>query len=156
MRLRCRTTRVLTGVQITLLLLAAPAATAGSFCIGKALGALMHRLVTDLSSSEIVLGKLAARLGPVLGLVGSSVPVLFLCTWFGGIDPEAQQRITPIARFFDCHCVGGGESFVWRLLRSRGAAERRYIPLQALASHAGIGPKAAKYQGDVESELRLR
>jgi ABC-type transport system involved in multi-copper enzyme maturation permease subunit len=80
---------LLTGVQITLLLLAAPAATAGSLCIDKALGALVHLLVTDLSSSEIVLGKLAARLGPVLGLVGSSVPVLFLCTWFGGIDPEA-------------------------------------------------------------------
>jgi hypothetical protein len=79
----------LTGVQISLLLLAAPAATAGGFCLDKARGALLHLLVTDLSSVEIVFGKLAARLVPVLGLVGCSVPVLFLCTWLGGIDPEA-------------------------------------------------------------------
>ena len=33
-------------------------------------------LVTDLSDPEIVLGKLAARLLPVLGLVACSWPVL--------------------------------------------------------------------------------
>jgi ABC-type transport system involved in multi-copper enzyme maturation permease subunit len=78
-----------TGIQITVLLLAAPAATAGGFCIDKARGALLQLLVTDLSATEIVLGKLAARLLPTLGLIACSVPVLYLCTWFGGIDTEA-------------------------------------------------------------------
>jgi ABC-type transport system involved in multi-copper enzyme maturation permease subunit len=47
-------------------------------------------LVTDLSSWEIVWGKLAARLVPVLGLIAASLPVLTLCTLLGGIDPEAM------------------------------------------------------------------
>jgi ABC-type transport system involved in multi-copper enzyme maturation permease subunit len=80
---------VVTGVQLTLLLLAAPAATAGGFCIDKARGSLLQLLVTDLSATEIVLGKLAARLAPVLGLILCSLPVLYIATWFGGIDPEA-------------------------------------------------------------------
>jgi ABC-type transport system involved in multi-copper enzyme maturation permease subunit len=77
------------GVQLTLVLLAAPAATAGAICLDKARGALIHLLVTDLSASEIVLGKLLAYLVPVFGLVLGSVPVLYLCTFLGGIDPEA-------------------------------------------------------------------
>ncbi len=75
------------GTQLTLVLLAAPAATAGSVCLDKARGTLAHLLVTDLSNVEIVLGKLAARLIPVLGLVGCCLPILFLSTLFGGIDP---------------------------------------------------------------------
>ena len=46
-------------------------------------------LVTDLSDPEIVLGKLAARLLPVLGLVACSWPVLALSSLLGGIDPQA-------------------------------------------------------------------
>ena len=48
------------GTQLTLVLLAAPAATAGSICLDRASGTLTHMLVTDLSDPEIVLGKLAA------------------------------------------------------------------------------------------------
>ncbi len=77
------------GVQLTLVLLAAPAATAGAICLDKARGVLVHLLVTDLSAAEIVLGKLAARLLPVIGLVACAAPVLFICMLFGGIDPEA-------------------------------------------------------------------
>src|SRR5262249_43319283 len=46
-------------------------------------------LATDLSDPEIVLGKLAARLLPVLGLVACSWPVLALASMLGGIDPIA-------------------------------------------------------------------
>src|SRR5690348_15792455 len=56
-------------VELTLVLLAAPAATAGAVCLDKARGTLDHILATDLSDAEIVLGKLAARLVSVLGLV---------------------------------------------------------------------------------------
>ena len=52
------------GTQITLVLLAAPAATAGAICLDRARGTLAHLMVTDLSDGEIVLGKLAARLVP--------------------------------------------------------------------------------------------
>src|SRR5262249_6992248 len=46
-------------------------------------------LATDLSDPEIVLGKLAARLLPVFGLVACSWPVMAICSLLGGIDPIA-------------------------------------------------------------------
>ena len=77
------------GTQLTLVLLAAPAATAGAICVDRARGTLMHMLVTDLSAGEIVLGKLAARLAPVLGMLACTFPVLEILTLLGGIDPNA-------------------------------------------------------------------
>jgi ABC-type transport system involved in multi-copper enzyme maturation permease subunit len=73
--------------QLTLVLVAAPAATAGGIGHERARGNLAQLLITDLSDAEIVLGKLAARLVPVLGMVGCVLPVLALGTLLGGIDP---------------------------------------------------------------------
>ena len=50
------------GVQLSLVLLSAPAATAGSVCVDRARGWLAHMFVTPLSDAEIVLGKLAVGL----------------------------------------------------------------------------------------------
>jgi ABC-type transport system involved in multi-copper enzyme maturation permease subunit len=80
----------LVGIQLSLVLLAAPAATAGAICMDKARGNLALMLVTDLSNAEIVLGKLVARLAPVLGLVAGALPVISLGTLLGGLDPEAM------------------------------------------------------------------
>lgn len=77
------------GTQLVLVLFAAPAATAGAVCLDKARGTLAHVLVTDLTDAEIVLGKLAARLVPVLTFIACSLPVVYLCTLLGGIDPDA-------------------------------------------------------------------
>jgi ABC-type transport system involved in multi-copper enzyme maturation permease subunit len=77
------------GTQLVLVLLAAPAYTAGAVCLDKARGTLAHVLVTDLSATEIVLGKLGSRLLPVLGLVLAGLPILALATLLGGIDPGA-------------------------------------------------------------------
>jgi ABC-type transport system involved in multi-copper enzyme maturation permease subunit len=77
------------GMQLTLVLLAAPAATAGAICLDRARGALTHMLVTDLSSAEIVLGKLAARLVPVLVLVAATLPMMEILALVGGLDPNA-------------------------------------------------------------------
>jgi ABC-type transport system involved in multi-copper enzyme maturation permease subunit len=93
------------GTLISVVLLAAPAATAGAICIDKARGTLLHLLVTDLSNWEVVWGKLAARLIPVFGLIAASVPVLTLCTLLGGIDPEAMLTgygIIVSLAFFGC------------------------------------------------------
>lgn len=67
--------------------LVAPAATAGAICQDKDRGNLMLLFATDLRAREIVAGKLAARLVPVLGLIGCAAPVLVLATPFGGVDP---------------------------------------------------------------------
>src|SRR6516225_5533744 len=63
--------------QLTVILLVAPAVTAGSVCVEKTRGTLLHLLVTDLSNAEIVLGKLATRLSTLVGLVSCALPVLF-------------------------------------------------------------------------------
>jgi ABC-type transport system involved in multi-copper enzyme maturation permease subunit len=91
--------------QLTLVVLAAPAATAGAICQDKASGTLLQLLATDLSDTEIVLGKLAARLVPVVGLVCCTLPVLALATLLGGIDPEAVTGvflITTSMAVFSC------------------------------------------------------
>jgi ABC-type transport system involved in multi-copper enzyme maturation permease subunit len=76
-------------IELSILLLAAPAATAGAICLDKARGTLDHMLVTDLSNSELILGKLGARLVPVLSLIACIVPVSALGGLLGGIDPTA-------------------------------------------------------------------
>jgi ABC-type transport system involved in multi-copper enzyme maturation permease subunit len=81
--------RAIASIELSLILLAAPAATAGAVCLDKARGTLDHMLVTDLSDAEIVLGKLGVRLIPVLGLVACTLPVLALSALLGGIDPLA-------------------------------------------------------------------
>jgi len=84
------------SVEITVVLLAAPAATAGAICLDRARGTLTHALVTDLSDAEVVLGKLAARLAPVLALVGAAVPVLALAGLLGGIDFGSLAVLTVV------------------------------------------------------------
>ncbi len=77
-------------IELTLVLLSAPAATAGSVCLDKARGTLDHMLATDLSNAEIVLGKLGVRLVPVLGLIACLLPITALSGLLGGIDPLAM------------------------------------------------------------------
>ena len=77
----------ITVIQLAIVLLAAPAATAGAICLDRARGTLAHMLITDLSSAEIVLGKLAARMLHVLGILFCVLPVLSLGALLGGIDP---------------------------------------------------------------------
>jgi ABC-type transport system involved in multi-copper enzyme maturation permease subunit len=79
----------LIGVQLAVVLLAAPAATAGAICVDKARGTLLHAFVTDLTDREIVLGKLGARLAPILALMAYGLPVLALGSFLGGIDLAA-------------------------------------------------------------------
>ena len=79
---------VMSLILLGLVGLAAPAATAGAICTDKARGNLVLLFATDLTDAEIVLGKLAARLVPVLGLIACAAPVLVLAALFGGVDPE--------------------------------------------------------------------
>jgi ABC-type transport system involved in multi-copper enzyme maturation permease subunit len=80
---------LLAATQLALALLAAPAATAGAFYLDRARGTLAQVLATDLTAVEIVLGKLAARLVPLVGTVLGGVPLLALAALLGGIDPAA-------------------------------------------------------------------
>jgi ABC-type transport system involved in multi-copper enzyme maturation permease subunit len=77
------------GVALSLVMLAAPAATASAISADRVRGTLVHLLATELSDWEIVLGKLASRLLPVLFLVACTWPVLAITSLLGGIDPVA-------------------------------------------------------------------
>jgi ABC-type transport system involved in multi-copper enzyme maturation permease subunit len=79
---------------LAMVLLAAPAATAGSICIDRLRGTLCHVLMTDLTSLEIVLGKLIARLLPVLFIGLSVAPIPALGTLLGGIEPQLVSGTT--------------------------------------------------------------
>ena len=79
---------VATLILLGLVGLGAPAAAAGAICLDKARGNLTLLFATDLTDAEIVLGKLAARLVPVLGLIACAAPVMALATLLGGVDPE--------------------------------------------------------------------
>ena len=82
--------------ELVVVLLVAPAATAGAICLDRARGNLTHMLATELTSSEIVLGKLAARLLPVAALVMATIPVLALAGLLGGVIFEAIVSLTLI------------------------------------------------------------
>jgi ABC-type transport system involved in multi-copper enzyme maturation permease subunit len=81
--------KMMIGIELTLVLLVAPAATAGAVSLDRARGTLDHMLVTELSDVEIVLGKLGVRLLPVLLLITCPLPVTALSGLLGGIDPLA-------------------------------------------------------------------
>lgn len=76
------------AVQFGLAVLLTPAYTAAAVSDEKERRTLEFLLATDLSSREIVLGKLAARLANVLLLVITGLPVLSLVQLLGGVDPN--------------------------------------------------------------------
>jgi ABC-type transport system involved in multi-copper enzyme maturation permease subunit len=77
----------LMGIELSLVLLVAPSWAVGAFAQEKSRGQLLAMLVTDLSDTEIVLGRIASRLGTVLGIIACAFPVLALATFLGGVDP---------------------------------------------------------------------
>jgi ABC-type transport system involved in multi-copper enzyme maturation permease subunit len=77
---------ILLTTLFALVVLVAPTVSAGAVCQDKARGPLFHLFTTDLSDTEIIFGKLMARLIPLVGLIGCSVPVMFLSTLFGGVE----------------------------------------------------------------------
>lgn len=84
---------VIVLAQLAMVLLAAPAATAGTFGTANARGQVCLMLITDVTSLEVVLGTLAARLLPVLGGVVCVVPVLSLVSHLGGVPPLALVEL---------------------------------------------------------------
>jgi ABC-type transport system involved in multi-copper enzyme maturation permease subunit len=82
--------------QLVVVLLVAPATTAGAIGLDRARGNLTHMLATELTNSEIVLGKLAARLLPVAAIVIATIPVLAISGLLGGVIFEAIVSLTVI------------------------------------------------------------
>ncbi|MHC5539362.1 ABC transporter permease subunit, partial [Singulisphaera rosea] len=74
-------------IQLTLMLFFAPLAAATSVAHEKDRRTFVLLLMTDLSDTEIVLGKLMASLLQIVTFLATSTPVFFLCMLMGGIAP---------------------------------------------------------------------
>src|SRR5262249_15536673 len=74
-------------VQFVAVVLMTPAYVGGAIAEEKERKTLEFLLATDLQNSEIVFGKLAARIGNLALFLLTGLPVLSLMQFFGGIDP---------------------------------------------------------------------
>ena len=77
--------KIVVLTQLSMLLLVAPASTAGAFSTEIARGHIFLMLVTGMTPIEIVCGTLFARLLSVLSSVACVVPVLVLSSQLAGI-----------------------------------------------------------------------
>jgi ABC-type transport system involved in multi-copper enzyme maturation permease subunit len=76
------------GAQFVLIVLLAPAYTAGAVAEERQKKTLPFLLATDLRNREIVLGKLLSRLAHLGLLLLAGLPVLGLVQLLGGVDPH--------------------------------------------------------------------
>ena len=84
---------VFSYIQMVVILLAAPAMISGTIATERERRTIEYLFASQLSNSEIVLGKLAARLLHVLYLVAAGLPVLALAMLMGGIEPAVLARV---------------------------------------------------------------
>ena len=110
------------SIELTLVLLAAPAATAGAVCLDKARGTLDHLLATDLSDAEIVLGKLGVRLVPVVGLIACVLPIMAPVGAPGRDRPERAFWLVP-----DGHWLRGAGLLAGLLAIGLGTKDSRSL-----------------------------
>lgn len=75
-------------VQALAVLILTPIHVASALAEEKERGALEALLATHLEDQEIVLGKLASRLGQLLLLLLAGLPILAATQLLGGVDPE--------------------------------------------------------------------
>jgi ABC-type transport system involved in multi-copper enzyme maturation permease subunit len=75
-------------VQFVVIVMLAPAFTAGAIAEEKEKGTLPDLLTTELSGREIILGKLVSRISHLVLLLLAGVPILSLLQLLGGVDPS--------------------------------------------------------------------
>ncbi len=132
--------------ELALVILAAPAATAGAICLDRARGTLSHMLMTDLSGAEIVLGKLGSRLLPVLSILVCALPILELLTLLGGVDPTA---------LLTGFVVAASVAVLWQLAGDLSLAvdeEDARGPAHDLRFALGVASDLAEYRAGGESD----
>lgn len=102
------------GAQFAAVVLLTPAYAAGSIAEEKERRTLEFLLATDLHSREIILGKLASRLGNMTLLILTGLPFLGLLQFLGGVDPNLVLAGF-VATFFTMLSVGAASvmASVW-------------------------------------------
>ena len=98
-------------------------------------------LVTELSNAEIVLGKLAARLIPMLGLIAATMPVLAMAGLLGGIEPMTMLGLTLVA--IGCAFLGGSLAMVLSIY----GRKTHEVLMMAYSAHRLVGHGAVLPEG---------
>ncbi len=101
--------------QVSMVLFAAPAATAGAFCSRMVRGQLGLMMISGVSPRQIVVGTLCARLLTVLGAAMCVIPVLALGSHLGGIPPQALVRLELVT--VGCAVLGCALALVFSIER---------------------------------------
>ncbi len=80
--------QIIMGVQYAVVVLLTPGLTAGAVADEKDRRTLDYLLTTDLGDSEIVFGKLIARLATLSLILLTGLPIFSLLQLLGGVDPN--------------------------------------------------------------------
>lgn len=84
--------QILAPLQLTVVLFAGALMAASAVAREKDRRTFDLLLLTNLTNSELVLGKLLASLLSILLMIGASIPLFLLSMLFGGISPEQVAR----------------------------------------------------------------
>src|SRR5437588_6018168 len=100
--------RISAFVQLVLLLFFSALSAAGAVAQEKDRRTFILLLLSDLSSTEIVLGKMLGSLLPILFFLGGVIPLLMLTIFLGGVAPDqvAQAVVVLLATTLVAGSVG--------------------------------------------------
>lgn len=120
-------------LQICVVMLVAPAMVAGAIAQERERRTIEYLLVSQLSSVEIVVGKLGARLALMTYLLLAGIPVLSIAVLMGGIAPDSLWRVF-LATVSALVMVGGLSIWASATSKKTSSAVRKAYALVLLAS----------------------
>lgn len=107
--------QILAPLQLTIVLFSGALMAASAVAREKDRRTFDLLLLTNLTNSELVLGKLLASLLSILLMIGASIPLFLLSMLFGGISPEQVARALAVT-FASALAAGslGSTLALWR------------------------------------------
>ena len=115
------------STQVGAVIFLTPAMVAGTVADEKQRKTLHYLLASRLTSLEIVVGKLAARLLQVGILILVGLPIISILTLFGGLDPPLVL-LAFLGTFSTAYCLGGLSIYVSTVSRrARDAIVMTYL-----------------------------
>lgn len=119
-------------VQLLAVTLLTPAMVAGTIATEREGKTIEYLFASDLSDSEIVLGKLATRLAQLVSYLLVALPVVALATLFGGISGNRLVQAFAVSGSMLCSTAGLSLAMSVRARRARDAVVGTYLTLLAL------------------------
>jgi ABC-type transport system involved in multi-copper enzyme maturation permease subunit len=126
-------------VQILAILAIAPAMAGGSIAQERERRTLEYLLATDLTTTEIVFGKLASRVLQIAAAVLAGLPVMFIAGLLGGIAPRRLLMVMLLSATTLLVVCCMAMAISTRAPRARDGVTRTYFTLAALL----LGPICA-------------